>query len=62
MKIYLAGMGADDKELSEQCTKSGVDFKRLITFAYKADAIKIIRLKRNPVKRRIIRKRTPLAK
>ncbi len=45
MKLYLAGMGADDKELLEVCKKEKKVFRRLITFAYMSDANKIINLK-----------------
>ena len=46
MKIYLAGMGADDKSLLKAANKINRPLRRLITFAYKSDAKKILNLKR----------------
>lgn len=62
MKIYLAGMGAKDTILLEGCKERGKVFRRLVTFAYKSDAEKILTLKRNnnekkrTVKRTFVRK------
>ncbi len=45
MKVYLAGMGVDDKELLKLSKKHGNILRRLITYAYKSDADKILKLK-----------------
>jgi hypothetical protein len=47
MKVYLAGMGADDKDLLQTAEKEGYKLRRLISFAYKSDALKLIILKRS---------------
>jgi len=46
MKLYLAGMGTDDASLLELADNIDKPFRRLITFAYKSEAKKILNLKR----------------
>ncbi len=51
-------MGAKDEVLLNHCKKDNVDFRRLITFAYKSDAEKILNLKRKLNEPKRIVKRT----
>ena len=45
MKIYLAGLGANEKALLKICKKQGRVFRRLVSYAYLKETMQLLNLK-----------------